>query len=105
MTENYAMVLHSDVVGTEYILLAVIRNADTPMLEVLSTFHINYERIEHTIVSRLGDYYIVEPERPNLNNEITMEDRDSQTGKRNPENPLLGKNAPSFSAQVSQLLL
>jgi ATP-dependent Clp protease ATP-binding subunit ClpC len=103
MTQNYAAVLHSDVVGTEYILLAVIRNADTAMLDVLSAFHINHERIEHTIVNRLGDYYIVEPERPDLNNEIAMEDRDNQTGKRSPENPLLSKNIPSSSTQVSQL--
>lgn len=77
LTQQYAKALKSDAVGTEHILLAVIKHADPITLHILNEFSITYEVIERIVVHRLGEYYVVAQELQGAMDESSRDPEDS----------------------------
>jgi len=58
LTQKYAEALHSDAVGTEHILLAILRNEHLVATHILNQFNVTYEIVEDVIVQQLKGEYI-----------------------------------------------
>jgi ATP-dependent Clp protease ATP-binding subunit ClpC len=108
LTHQYAKALKSEAVGTEHILLAVLKYADITTSHILHEYNITYEAIERIVVQRLGEYYIVAQEIEETmgempgNLEENMENVASSTKSADSEKaktPVLN----SFSRDLSKL--
>ena len=107
LTQKYAQALKSQVVGTEHILLAILKSVDVHTSHILSGFHITYEVIERIIVHRVGEYYVISQELEGMSGEETkdaddkIQDKDSipHTETEQNKTPILS----SFSRDLSKL--
>lgn len=108
LTQQYAKALKSEAVGTEHILLAVLKFADITTSHILHEYNITYEAVERIVVQRLGEYYVVAQEMEETIGEIpgnledNMENVASSTKTADSEKaktPVLS----SFSRDLSRL--
>ncbi|OJW67241.1 MAG: Clp protease ClpC [Candidatus Amoebophilus sp. 36-38] len=111
LTQQYARALKSEAVGTEHILLAVIKNADITTTNVLSEFNITYEIIERIVVHRLGEYYVIAQElqdtmdesarngEDNMSEDLGSSTKHTHTDEDKSKTPVLN----SFSRDLSKL--
>lgn len=70
LTQQYAQALKSEAIGTEHILLAVLKYADVATNHILHEYNITYEAIERIVVHRLGEYYVVAQEMEDAIGEV-----------------------------------
>jgi len=79
-----AKIFKSDIIGTEHLLLSILRDEDNIASQILTQFGVNYDIFKHAIEDNLTELPPSDSELPELRDEFPSESPDDMFGERRP---------------------
>jgi len=77
-----AKIFKSDIIGTEHLLLSILRDEDNIASQILSQFGVNYDIFKHAIEDNLTELPPSDSELPEIRDEFPSETPDDMFGER-----------------------
>ncbi|MFM9945697.1 MAG: ATP-dependent Clp protease ATP-binding subunit, partial [Bacteroidia bacterium] len=82
-----AKIFKSDIIGTEHLLLSILRDEDNIASQILTQFGVNYDIFKHAIEENLTELPPNDSDLPEIRDEFPTESPDDMFGERRPTDP------------------
>ena len=82
-----AKIFKSDIIGTEHLLLSILRDEDNIASQILTQFGVNYDIFKHAIEDNLTEMPPSDNELPEIRDEFPADSPDDMYGERRPIDP------------------
>ncbi len=79
-----AKIFKSDIIGTEHLLLSILRDEDNIASQILTQFGVNYDIFKHAIEENLTELPQAENDLPEIRDEFSSDAPDDLYGERKP---------------------
>lgn len=93
-----AKIFKSDIIGTEHLLLSILRDEDNIASQILTQFGVNYDIFKHAIEENLTELPPADHDLPEIRDEFPTDSPDDMFGERRPSDPK--KNNPKSKTPV-----
>jgi ATP-dependent Clp protease ATP-binding subunit ClpC len=82
-----AKIFKSDIIGTEHLLLSILRDEDNIASQILTQFGVNYDIFKHAIEENLTELPPADTELPEMRDEFPTDSPDDMFGERRTNDP------------------
>jgi ATP-dependent Clp protease ATP-binding subunit ClpC len=82
-----AKIFKSDIIGTEHLLLSILRDEDNIASQILTQFGVNYDIFKHAIEENLTEFPPADTELPEMRDEFPTDSPDDTFGERRTNDP------------------
>ncbi len=93
-----AKIFKSDIIGTEHLLLSILRDEDNIASQILTQFGVNYDIFKHAIEENLTELPPADSDIPEMRDEFPSDAPDDMFGERRTNDPK--KNNPKSKTPV-----
>ena len=93
-----AKIFKSDIIGTEHLLLSILRDEDNIASQILTQFGVNYDIFKSAIEENLTELPPADSDIPEMRDEFPSDAPDDMFGERRPNDPK--KNNPKSKTPV-----
>ncbi len=93
-----AKIFKSDIIGTEHLLLSILRDEDNIASQILTQFGVNYDIFKHAIEENLTELPPHDRDLPEIRDDFPTDTPDDLFGERRPNDPK--KNNPKSKTPV-----
>jgi ATP-dependent Clp protease ATP-binding subunit ClpC len=82
-----AKIFKSDIIGTEHLLLSILRDEDNIASQILTQFGVNYDIFKHAVEENLTEFPPADTELPEMRDEFPTDSPDDTFGERRTNDP------------------